>query len=313
MMAASGPDDVEGVPGVGAAAIGQASFGVCQYDDKIDSGNLYQGDIVESSGEVFGLVKNALRDLAKYDAESVRAFMIITQSCDLVVRDNHRRNTTHVALAPVTTLKDAVCDMVVPMLYRRVGRYVSEDDRNGYNTQLNRILNNSNDNCFFLFGDQANGLGGHSCARLRVHLPLAEPNACEVLLRHKRGQLSGVFRAKLGSMLGSIYSRVGTPDFESFGQAGKEDRARVVSSLSGLIDWVKPDEFKCWSQGLTNDGDEQKRQSEFEDARRMKKVPSKRDTLCAQIEACIKEVRPDVLTPDIVGQLMQRIKQAKLG
>lgn len=83
-------------------------------------------------------------------------------------------------------------------------------------TQLiERIYNNTESDYFFLYKEDALDFPKSMVVYLKVSIALKSKMHYEECLKAKKLELSDEFKAKLGWLVGNMYSRVGTTDWES--------------------------------------------------------------------------------------------------
>lgn len=187
---------------------------------------LFQGDLFRRSDELRAL----LTEVHPYFAKETKYqhFMLLTQSCDLVIRGGECK-AAYLTIAAVRKLSDLLLskELAKATRGRAIGRVVSKTSEARLREFLQRLVNNNDPNYFFLRADVSQGLGDDFCACLRVTVPLRTEHY-ELLLKSKTGQLQEVFQAKLGWLVGNNYSRVGTRDWSG---AGRELKKLIDSFL----------------------------------------------------------------------------------
>jgi hypothetical protein len=190
----------------------------------VDKGTLMQGDVLQRSPKL----EAVLSEIHPYFAKERKYvnFMLLTQSCDLVRREGGTCKAPYLTVAAVRSIRELIERKELPS--RCEGRHLHSAVEVAALDELRRhliqIINNASSNYYFLRGDQGAGLGDDSCACLRVSIPLKLMHY-DTLLEAKVGQLDPVFQAKLGSMVGLSFSRVGTQDWP------QDDLDRLVGSL----------------------------------------------------------------------------------
>jgi hypothetical protein len=83
------------------------------------------------------------------------------------------------------------------------------------NQFLQRLFNNNESDYFYLHSEPTKGLGEDSCAFLRLSISIRAPEHYEKCLKSRYLSLSEPFRAKLGWLVGQLFSRVATQDWDS--------------------------------------------------------------------------------------------------
>lgn len=200
-----------------------------EYDPKC----LMQGDILAQTPALQGV----LREAHSYYADAYSFFVVVTQSCDLV-RRGKKPKARYISIAAVRSLRLVVerhlaaCEVVhnqTPLgIYRSTERVRTEQ-------MLERLINNEEKGFFFLRRDSHPSIKEDMVAFLALSVAL-KADHYDALLAAKVAQLDPLFSAKLGWLVGNMYSRVATPDLEEKGR-GAEKKAFLDEWL-GPITWV---------------------------------------------------------------------------
>jgi hypothetical protein len=199
---------------------------------------LEQGDILKKSEQLEQLLQTYHPYYASHPDN--KFFVVLTQSCDLVIR-NGECNARYISIAPVRPLKailkrefegklDNVGPGCQPFAPRRVRTSVEQF--------LQRLFNNNEPPFFYFEAAHESGIYEEMCAMLALAISL-KPEHHETLRASKLIGITDVFQAKLGWLLGQMYSRVGTPDF-----APPDLAEKVKSYLEGVALWMEDAEFK---------------------------------------------------------------------
>ncbi|MEW6411405.1 MAG: hypothetical protein AB1483_02905 [Candidatus Zixiibacteriota bacterium] len=140
--------------------------------------------------------------------------------------------------------------------------------REGFGDFLRKLLNNNLNDYFYLAEDPDLGLYEPHVAYLNLSVAIRAADHYDKCLGARFGQLTEIFRAKLGWLIGNAYSRVGTQDWTpeyisekefskiidevmdstcfwttSDGRRYFEDRVREMKEQQG-DDFSEPDEMK---------------------------------------------------------------------
>lgn len=186
-----------------------------QYEPKNDPPQLYQGDILERTGELEKLLKD-LYPYAHQNPEKYPYFVILTQSCDLVADEARHRKAEHITLAaarPIRIfLKHEVSKIQTPVL-KEIGICLTKDKRQLLE-KVERLLSNEEYPFFYLHPSEQTPFTEALVAYLRVTFPLRSDMHYAACLDAKRVQLKPEFRAKLGWLTTLVFGRVATIDFE---------------------------------------------------------------------------------------------------
>lgn len=202
--------------------------------------DLQQGDILRPTQElsqVFGQVHPHFTD-PKY-----LSFLVLTQSCDLV-RRNGRCSTRYISVAVVRSLAevlirllDTVCPPIQPGVY-------SERHRPKAEQLLERVFNQNEGRLglFYLFPDADVGLGEDAVAFLRVSVTFRADHY-PLMVQARTGRLAGPFESKLGWLIGNLYSRVATPDWEP-SELRTRTEAYLGESAEQGVHWVPEERLR---------------------------------------------------------------------
>jgi hypothetical protein len=215
--------------------------------------------------------------------------MVLTQSCDLVSPGANRIcKAPYIAIAPVRSL-----DLVVE---RQVAQYRSADVRsdlpvvgNKAKTKisefLGRLLNN-NEPGFFYLDSEGTELGSDCVAFLNLSIAVKADLHLNTCTAAKMLQLTDTFQAKLGWLVGQMYSRVGTRDMDN-GRATK----KIAESLKNVAVWVDDAKIKAIEArfGELSQTDPGKTMSETEIGATLRAVPSMKDQVIARATDVLRE------------------------
>jgi hypothetical protein len=217
--------------------------------DTPDSERLCQGDLLARTGELLGVLEEYHRYYATH--ESYEYFMVLTQSCDLVRRGKKPPNAPYITIAAVRPVAEA--------LYREAQNYqewwqveqnvITDGDFDSLALFVRSLLDNNQPNYFYLHRDDTLGISESYCAflNLSVSIKTKHYNDC---LKAKRAQLGEPFQAKLGWLVGNLYSRVGTQEWDS--HYGANHCARSASEiLKGAFRRVSSKKIKQAIHSLT--------------------------------------------------------------
>lgn len=190
--------------------------------------DLFQGDIIsrtDALDEVIGAVHPHFSDPKYYIA-----FVLITQTCDLVVRGGECK-TKHISLAVIRALDDLVLELLQELCGTTYNKVFDLGSRFQAKQLLEKILNQNEQaqGMFYFHPDADVGIAVPSVALPRVSIAFRAQHYA-MLKEARSGRLSTEFRNKLGWLTGNLYSRVDTPDW-SDSEGGKERAERIVEDL----------------------------------------------------------------------------------
>ena len=184
------------------------------YKEKPDMQSLCQGDILEITEEISMILKDVhpffLNEQYKY-------FIVLSQSCDLVRRNGKDCKTPYITLAAVRNYSDFLERMLLKGRFaEKVNGLLIMDEKNKERAYqlVERVYNNTEPEYFFLYKEDALGFAESMVAYLKVSIALKSKEHYDKCLNAKRIELTDEFKAKLGWLVGNMYSRVGTADWE---------------------------------------------------------------------------------------------------
>ncbi len=199
--------------------------------------DLLQGDIVEVTEDF----RNAFpEDIHGISAPDRNAFVVVTHSCDLarrLIRKKKRCKATHIALSPVSPLLQTLPELLDSACEKIGDGVYSARDKGKAKELLERVFgqNEEKRGLFYLPEDLNSGISEESVAFLRDASVLKANDAnYRALLKFRKGRLTPEFRNKLGWLVGNLYSRAGTQDWDP-----DELRRHVKSKLkSPQFTWI---------------------------------------------------------------------------
>ena len=184
------------------------------YKSNPDMGSLCQGDLLR----ITTALRETLGTVHPYFlSEQYKYFMVLTQSCDLVKRHG-KCKTQYITLAAVRDFDSFFENRLISDQYaEKVNGLLLMDVRKKDRAYqfLERLYNNTESDYFFLYKEPELSLPNSMIASLKVSIALKSELHYQECLDAKLLELSDEFKAKLGWLVGNIYSRVGTTDWES--------------------------------------------------------------------------------------------------
>ena len=152
-------------------------------------------------------------------------FMVLTQSCDLVLRNGDTGKAPYINIAPVRPLDEVISREIASLQLSKIRGdlpLLTHKSRTKLAEFTRRLLNNNVPQYFYLESDGTE-LGQDCCAFLRLSIAIKSDLHYRACVDAKFLQLNDSFQAKLGSLVGQLYSRVGTKDWD-----GKQLEAKVL-------------------------------------------------------------------------------------
>ena len=185
------------------------------YKNNPDMESLCQGDVLcktEDLCKVLGEVH------PYFLREEYTYFIVLTQSCDLVKRGSKGCKSPYITLAAVREYEDFFERIMIKKKYAESYKgylLLDEKKRRSAFELIERIYNNTEDDYFFLYKDHSVGLYSPQVAYLKVSIALKSELHYETCLEAKKIELNDEFKAKIGWLVGNMYSRVGTVDWSN--------------------------------------------------------------------------------------------------
>lgn len=184
------------------------------YKPNPDMKTLCQGDILEITDEL----TTVLKDVHPYFLnEQYKYFIILSQSCDLVRRNGKNCKTPYITLAAVRRYSDFLEKTLLKGKFaeKHAGLLLmDEKNKNRAYQFIERLYNNTESEYFFLYKEEALNFQESMVAYLKVSIALKSNEHYDKCLNAKKIELTDEFKAKLGWLVGNMYSRVGTADWE---------------------------------------------------------------------------------------------------
>ncbi|QDU65095.1 hypothetical protein [Engelhardtia mirabilis] len=202
--------------------------------------DLDQGDIVILSE---GL-KSLLQEVHPHFLDpKYLAFMVLTQSCDLVRRKGECKSR-YITLACIRSLEDVLIGLLDQVCAGIGGGTYREESRGEAKRLLQRIINQNEQalGLFYLHPDADVGIAVPSIAMLQVSIAVRRDHY-DTIRSARAGALDSEFRNKLGWLVGNLYSRIGTPDW-SDRKDGQKAAEKIIkdhlkrAAVPNLPRWV---------------------------------------------------------------------------
>jgi hypothetical protein len=194
------------------------------YAELDPASNLEQGDILKPTEE---LRKLFLEIHPHFSQAKYMGYLVATQSCDLV-----RRKTTpkasYVNLAVVRPLAQVLPKLIAHVASSVAPGIFATSSKIEARRLLERVVNQNEQSLglFFLYQDSDSGIGEASVCFLRVTVAFRSEHY-EKLLAARTGRVTPEFRAKLGWLLGNLYARPATRDWQDTTE-GKAGLYRII-------------------------------------------------------------------------------------
>ncbi|MCD4699560.1 MAG: hypothetical protein K8R91_03190 [Phycisphaerae bacterium] len=182
--------------------------------------DLCQGDIIQPTDEVREVLKEVH---PHFTDDKYAAFLVLTQTCDLVRRNGKPCKSRYINLAVVRPLRDVLlflleraCKRVVVGNQHAQGFYCGET-RIRAEQLLTRVFNQNAqaEGIFYLHPDESVQIAEPSVALLQVSVAFRSHEHYDRLVEACSGRLKEQFQSKLGWLIGNLFSRVATQDWNA--------------------------------------------------------------------------------------------------
>jgi len=176
---------------------------------------LAQGDVLRRTPELDRVLATVHPHFHQHQKNLF--FMVLTQSCDLVVRDGEAGKAPYINIAPVRPLDEVISREIANLQLQKVRGdlpLLTHKARGKLADFARRVINNNVPQYFFL-ESEGTELGQDCCAFLRLSIAIKSDLHYQTCVAAKFLQLNDSFQAKLGSLVGQLYSRVGTKDWDA--------------------------------------------------------------------------------------------------
>jgi hypothetical protein len=195
---------------------------------------LMQGDVLRRTPALDELLKTVHPHF--YEHAKNRYFLVLTQSCDLVIRQGGQCKAPYISLAPVRSL-DLVLDRQLAQSSKVPVKaelpVVTAKNKQKLSDFLRRLFNN-NEASYFYLDSKDTPLETDCVAFLNLSIAIKARLHFQTCLDAKILELNNTFQAKLGWLVGQMYSRVGTQDWEL-----KALNTKVRATLEDAAIWVE--------------------------------------------------------------------------
>lgn len=247
-----------------------------------------QGDVLQRSEKLNEVLKEVHPHFS--DAKN-RFFMVLTQSCDLVPRQGGACKAPYVTLASVRSL-----DLVLTRYLNKQSKLKVKSDLPVMDVKtkdraaefLRKLFNNNEPGYFFL-DSKGTELGSDCVALLNLSIAVKAELHLQTLREAKVLQLESTFQAKLGWLVGQMYSRVGTPDWESSSIENK-----IEETLKDAACWVPEETVKLLEKDfkIKKQQDASYKVPQDDIVQFISSCPSKKDLFLKQINKILSEALP---------------------
>lgn len=185
------------------------------YKENPDMTSLCQGDVLVKTDELVEILKEVH---PYFTNDEYKYFMVLSQSCDLVRRDGKKCKTPYITLAAAREYSDFLeRTLIAEKMAENYNGFLLVDEKSKIRVSqlVERVYNNTESDYFFLYKEDALEFPKSMVCYLKVSIALKSEMHYQACLNAKKLELSDEFKAKLGWLVGNMYSRVGTTDWDS--------------------------------------------------------------------------------------------------
>lgn len=228
------------------------------YAERVDpQSDLEQGDILEPSPALRAVLRTVH---PHFQDPKYVGFLIASQTCDLVRRPVSKARYINLAvIRPLVQVTPQLLQQALNPIREGLPVFAQRDKAEARRL-FERILDQNEQalGLFYLHGESAIGINDPAVALLRVTVALKAEHY-PMLVEARRGRLDPSFQSKLGWLLGNLYARPATPDWQERGQPN--ERKKLVNlhveggggAAARWLDDVVVDAFKRAREPLTSE------------------------------------------------------------
>ncbi|THD63613.1 MAG: hypothetical protein E7813_17850 [Bradyrhizobium sp.] len=256
--------------------------------EKYSVSELMQGDVLRRTAALDDVLKEVHPHF--YQHPKNLFFMVLTQSCDLVPRGPSKScKAPYIAIAPVRTLDLVIERYIAQQNVAEVKAelpVLSAKARNKVSEFLHRLFNNNEPGYFYL-DSVGTALPADCAAFLNLSISIKSEFHFTKCIESKVLQLTDTFQAKLGWLVGDMFSRVGTPDWEP-----SEINKKVTAAVRDAAIWVDDSKINAVEAAYRDiaDGDVNRKMSAAEITSVVSRVPTRKQLVINQANVVIAEV-----------------------
>lgn len=223
------------------------------YNESPDKTTLCQGDVLLITDDLKVVLKETHPYFTKND---YKYFIVLTQTCDLVRRNKGLCNSPYITLAAVRSYNDFIKKVSPQFKVKNVNNFLLLDKNSStsFLQLIERLYNNNESEYFFLARETEVGLDESMVAFLKVSFALKSDLHYDKCLEAKKIELNDDFKAKLGWLVGQMYSRVGTKDWVSSIFTNRPDFLEMLrNDLTSRFIIVEKDKLKVLENNIINE------------------------------------------------------------
>ncbi|MHB9026214.1 MAG: hypothetical protein ACYC7E_18910 [Armatimonadota bacterium] len=210
------------------------------YQEQQKAENLHQGDILNRTDALSAV----LQDVHPYFVDESRCpmFMVLTQTCDLERRNNRECKSHYINICVVRDFTEAVQREFSKLGHPILGKHgLLPLGRMARARQIVESFFNNTQTGYFYLHPEGEAILKPMCAFLTLSIALRAEEHYDVCLAAKAIELKPEFQAKVGWLIGEIYARVATEDWQSQPNFDKDDyNNRIDYIVKNGFSWLGP-------------------------------------------------------------------------
>lgn len=207
------------------------------YEDQTPDGDLRQGDLLLITDEL----RKVLEQFHPHYASNpdYEYLIVLTQSCDLAFRNGRcaSRYLSLAAVRPLETLIEQEIERQSTSSLEKNLKILPEKKRRWIEDFIEKLLNNNLTEYFYLEAESALNIDKAYVAYLALSIAIKSENY-RICKDARFGQLREIFSAKLGWLVGNMYSRVATPDWVPMKFSSKDFEEKISKIVEDSGAWV---------------------------------------------------------------------------
>ena len=267
------------------------------YVEELSTTELCQGDVLARTPKIDELLK--LVHPHFYSKANNLFFMVLTQSCDLVCRggEGNACKAPYITIAPVRPIENVVGRQILALQSSGVSAdlpVLTDKSKTKLSEFLQKIYNNNEQGYFFL-ESSGTSLPSDCCAYLNLSIAIKASEHYSICLAAKRLQLTDTFQAKLGWLVGQMYSRVGTQDWEQ-----KALNSKIQSTIQDSAIWIPEAGKKALEEAFKplKIKNVEARMTESQIKEVLRRVPTKKRQVLDHLSTALKKILTDTLNDE---------------
>lgn len=238
----------------------------------------------------------------------------ITQSCDLVRRGEGCKSKyiTLAAVRPIEIVISRLIENFQSSLVEKRGNICDQNMRSKLYEFLSKLLNNNLPEYFYLHNDPQNNLSQNLVAFLQLSISIKADWHYEKCLEAKVLELKNSFKAKLGWLIGNIYSRVGTEDWTPDNYQHHEFKKILTELVDRNVAWVERDRLKKLKKTITDGEADKYNEFEIRELARGIEVKDKKDVFFDQLNSLLEKKEGLFCSPENAEKFYRVIKSDEI-